>query len=703
MAEGFEAHWFGKYELLRLIGVGGMAEVFLARTSRAEGFEKVVVVKRLLPRLAKDQRFVDMFLGEAKTAAKLQHANIVQILALEVHEGRPFIVMEYVHGKDLFDLLRKSRQESATIPIDFGIYCVSEMLRGLAYAHQATGSDGKALNLIHRDVTPSNIFIAYDGDVKLGDFGVAQSTDNLQLGEVRGKFSYLAPEVILGKEVDQRSDLFSAGVVLWETLAQRRLFKGQNNNEVLDLICNKTPEPPSWHNPEVPKDLDEVAAKALARDVGERFQTAQEFEDTLTEWLFSRKIRWTRRRIAEVMRERYLDESKPLVLPPPSVPSVMGALVEKGDFERSNSGVLVGVLVGKPSEPTPAVPPGTPISQINNLWAESIESHVIDVDESELQRQVVAAEFKRSEQLMVYQAGAPGPVSMPLEQVLPLLTEQPQNVLGLGVVGDWRLRRDELARLLYWDTLSNPPQLPIQPSNEGLFEQISLTRLIYEVTVRRMNGMVLIDQVRGSGYRIICLEGGYPTYVYSNQPKEGAPLLIHERQMLSSNMLYRGIVQVIGDRIPLEQALTQVAGPSNQQAVERTFSTIVRSRLYEAFYWTEGRYRIYADQPSPLRLSMRMPPLLGILVRAVRRALSTEELQNALYMKGLRMVVLAKGREPYLNALRLKTDEQAVVNAIDGKRSLPQIFNVVVKNDELLHAALATIYVLSETHLIELV
>jgi hypothetical protein len=292
---------------------------------------------------------------------------------------------------------------------------------------------------------------------------------------------------------------------------------------------------------------------------------------------------------------------------------------------------------------------------------------------------------------------------MPLEAVLPLLAEQPHNVVGLGVVGDWRLRRDELARLLFWDTLSNPPQLPMRPTNEGTFEQISLTRLIYEVTVRRMSGLVLVDQVRGPGYRIICLESGYPVYVFSNRPQDGAPALIHERQMLSGNMLYRGIVQVIGDRIPLEQALTQVAGPANQQAVERTFSTIVRSRLYEPFYWTEGRYRIYSDYPSPLKLSMRMPPLLGILVRAVRRALGVEDLQNALYMKGLRMVVMAKGREPYLNALRLKTDEQAVVNAIDGKRSLPQIFNTVAKNDELLHAALATIYVLAETHLIELV
>ncbi|MBN2361016.1 MAG: serine/threonine protein kinase [Deltaproteobacteria bacterium] len=703
MADEFEAHWFGKYELLRLIGVGGMAEVFLARTSRAEGFEKVVVVKRLLPRLAKDQRFVDMFLGEAKVAAKLQHANVVQILALEVHEGRPFIVMEYVHGKDLFDLLRKIKKESATLPIDFGIYCLSEMLRGLGYAHQAVGSDGKQLNLIHRDVTPSNIFISYDGDVKLGDFGVAQSTDKLQAGEVRGKFSYLAPEVIQGKDVDQRSDLFSAGVVLWETLAQRRLFKGQNNNEVLDQICNKTPEPPSWHNPGVPKDLDEIAAKALERDRSERFQSAQEFEDALTEWLFEHKVRWTRRRIAEVMKQHYPEESTPLVLPPPSVPSVMGALVEKNDFERSDSGVLVGSLVADKSEPTPAVPPGTPVSQVTNPWAESLESHVIEIDEAELQRQVLAAEFQRSEQLIVYQAGAAGPVSMPLDQVLQLLSEQPQNVVGLGVVGDWRLRRDELARLLYWDTLSNPPQLPMRPTNEGVFEQISLTRLIYEITVRRMSGMVLIDQARGSGYRIICLEGGYPIYIYSNRPQDGAPLLIYKRQMLSNAMLYRSIVQVIGDRIPIDQALIQVTGGVNQQAVERTFSTIVRSRLYEAFYWTEGRFRIYTDHASPLRLTMRVPPLLGILVRAVRRAWSTEELQNALYMKGLRMVVLAKGRDPYLKALRLKTDEQVVVEAIDGKCNLPQIFNRVAKNDEAMHAALATIYVLAETHLIELV
>jgi len=687
----FKAQWFGEYELVRPLGQGGMAEVFIARTSRAEGFEKVVVVKRMLTDLTKNQRFVDMFLSEARLAVQLRHGNIVQILALELHEGQPFIVMEYVHGKDLRQILKKAKQENNLLPIGFGIHCLAEMLAGLGHAHTASGSDGKPLNLVHRDVTPANIFLSYDGDVKLGDFGVALQAAELHSAELRGKLTYLAPEALENQPLDHRSDLFSAGIVLWETLALRSLFKGRNDGEILHQVKHRVPEPPSVHNAKVPRELDAITAKALSKQPAERFQSAHEFEDALTDWLYSIQSRWSRRRLAAEMRQRYPEECKPLLLPPPSLSPVMGALVE--------------------SEAVPELPPDLPPDESapglaaaamspDNPWPESIESLGDDIDAAGLQLQRVAAEFQQSERLLVYRPGPSAPISLSLNEVLPLLAEQPHNVAGLGVVGDWRLRREDLAPLLFWDSLAPPPQLPAQPATEGNFGHYSLTRLLYELSARRQTGVLLLEQVRGSGYRIVCFESGNPVYVASNRPQDGAPALIHERQLLANNLLYCGIVQVINDRIPLDQALLNVAGPANQQAVERTFSALVRNRLYEAFYWGDGHFRIYPDCGALLRLTTPVSPLPGMLVRAVKRALSPDELQSALYMKGLRRIELTRDQRDVGVVLGLKPAEQTVIAAIDGSCGVAQLMArlhcTTGEQEQLIQSVL---YVLHETRL----
>ncbi|MBN2360422.1 MAG: serine/threonine protein kinase, partial [Deltaproteobacteria bacterium] len=260
----FKPHWFGEYELLKPLGVGGMAEVYLARTVRSKGFQKIVVVKRLLPQYAPDPHYVQMFIQEAKLTVQLQHANIVQIFSLEEHAGQPFIAMEYVHGKDLLRVLGRAREKNADLPIEFSVHCIAEMLKGLGYAHNASGPHGP-LNLVHRDVTPSNIFISFEGDVKLGDFGVAHCVDSSQAKRVLGKLSYLAPEVIAGDRADARSDIYGAGVVLWETLALRPLFRANHEGELIMQILNRTPGPPSAHNARVPHDLDAIAARALAK------------------------------------------------------------------------------------------------------------------------------------------------------------------------------------------------------------------------------------------------------------------------------------------------------------------------------------------------------------------------------------------------------------------------------------------------------
>lgn len=698
MTESFRPHWFGDFELLKPLGAGGMAEVFLARTTGAQGFEKVVVVKRMLSRLIKDQRFVQMFIDEAKVAVFLQHANVVQILSLEEHRGRPFIVMEYVHGQDLYAVLRQTRRRRSELPADFVIHCVVEMLKGLGYAHTATGPDGRPLNLIHRDVTPSNVFVSFSGEVKLGDFGVAHSVGQVQSSEVRGKISYLAPEALRGQELDPRADLFGAGIVLWEALAQRRLFRGDNAKEVLDQIRKRVPEPPSAHNPRVPPDLDLITAKALEKDPDKRFQSAQEFEEALSDYLFVRRLRWTRQRIASVMQVQFPDQSAPLVLPPPTARAVQVFEREHVDMSDMTADEVRAALDGL--EEIPSQPPGSDISE--TTWPESIDEEptaVLGDEEKRLERDRFAAEL-----LLLHLDSQTQPEPADVEHCLELMTYHPGTVAGLGVVGEWYLSRDELAQLLYWDALRAWSEPNCTPVTEAPFATVSVTRLVYELTVRRTSGLVVFEDAHGTQRRGLYLEEGVPLYVSSTDPQDGAPVVLRKHGIIDASTLFHALVQVIGDRMFIDQSMVATKGVETTAEVEQVFSAMIRARMFAPFAWSGGRFRVYADVAPPIRPMAKSSSLLAVLVRAVRRMMTLEELQVALQMRGQRAVVLAEGREAHIAALRLKDDELPVIQAIDGGSTLPKVLERADAESSLdaLHKALSVLYVLGETRIAEL-
>ena len=221
---------FGKYELLEKIGAGGMAEIYRARARGVEGFEKILCVKKILPVYAKNRAFIEMLVAEAKLSSLLQHANVVQIYDLGQQEGLFYIVMEYVHGCDLLQLLTACTQRKERIPTELALFVISEVAKGLAYAHTATDRRGRPLNIIHRDVSPSNVLLSFDGDVKVVDFGVAradlESQEEDEGGKkssaLKGKLGYMSPELVTGGEIDHRSDIFALGIVLWEALTLRR-------------------------------------------------------------------------------------------------------------------------------------------------------------------------------------------------------------------------------------------------------------------------------------------------------------------------------------------------------------------------------------------------------------------------------------------------------------------------------------------------
>jgi len=263
---------FGSYILLRKIAMGGMAEIFRGKTVGAEGFEKDLVIKRILPHYTEDEDFVKMFIDEASIAAKLQHSNIVQIFDFNVVDGCYYIAMEYVEGNDLKNLIDASNKQEKPLTPAQCVWIVMEISKGLHHAH-IKSYKGKPLNIVHRDISPQNAMISFNGEIKLMDFGIAKAASRSTktvAGTVKGKCAYMSPEQARGKPLDGRSDLFGLAVVLWEMLTHKRLFLGNSDFVTLSNVLKQDAPAPSSINPDVPKELDEIVLKALAKDREER-------------------------------------------------------------------------------------------------------------------------------------------------------------------------------------------------------------------------------------------------------------------------------------------------------------------------------------------------------------------------------------------------------------------------------------------------
>jgi serine/threonine protein kinase len=301
---------FGKYQLLERLGRGGMAEVWKARITGPAGFSRIIVIKRILPQLAEDPAFVDMFVSEARLSARLNHANIVTVFELAMFEGEYYLAMEYVRGHDLMSVLRTHSPRGVPSP-GFGAYVLREVARGLGYAHALTDEAGNPLQLIHRDLSPSNLMIGFDGAVKLLDFGIAkalsEANDSLtQAGSLKGKLGYMSPEQVDGGDLDHRADLFSLGVLLHECLSGRRLFKGVHDMQTVAMVRQMKIAAPSTLNREVPPELDEICLKALARNPDERYQSGEELAAALDRVVH--QFDWGTERMVTLMRSLFPEE-----------------------------------------------------------------------------------------------------------------------------------------------------------------------------------------------------------------------------------------------------------------------------------------------------------------------------------------------------------------------------------------------------------
>ena len=279
---------FGSFQIVRHIGGGGMAQIYLAKTSGLAGFEKYLALKVINPDLADDNRFIDMLCDEAKLTVGLNHTNIAQVFDLGKVGNIYFISMEFVDGIDVLELVNGLHALGEKVPVVAAAYIAKEICAGLHYAHTRTDPAGNLQNIVHRDISPQNILVSRAGEVKVVDFGIAKAAGmnaKTQAGVIKGKVHYMAPEQAHGEAADCRADIFSSGIVLWEMLTSQMVYSGDNVRELVDKVRRADIRPPSTVRSDVPSSLDAIVARALARSKEQRYQTAYEFQVALTKFL----------------------------------------------------------------------------------------------------------------------------------------------------------------------------------------------------------------------------------------------------------------------------------------------------------------------------------------------------------------------------------------------------------------------------------
>ena len=301
-----------RYTITERLDQGGMAEVFRGVAEGIEGFKKSVAIKRILPNLTKNQKFVSMFLDEARLSLFLQHANIVAVFDIsKTADNAYFLVMEYVDGANLKALMERQKARGKRIDVGQAIYLMNECCKALNYAHNLEHPEtGQPLGIVHRDISPPNILLSKMGEVKLVDFGLAKANSQIEStdpGVVKGKFSYLSPEAASGLEVDARADVFAVGIILWEMFTGRRLFFGDTDYQTVELVRQARVPSIQALNPEIDAELESIVRKALARDPADRYQHAADLGEALVQYQFSKRLKVTARDIASLVRETQME------------------------------------------------------------------------------------------------------------------------------------------------------------------------------------------------------------------------------------------------------------------------------------------------------------------------------------------------------------------------------------------------------------
>lgn len=567
-----EPRKFGKYLLLDRIGTGGMAEIFRARQFGAAGFQKQLAVKKILQHLADSDEFVRMFIDEAKITVALQHANVVQIYDLGSVGREYFIAMEFIAGKDLLNLLIRCTQLRIRVPHKLAVFIIIEVLKGLEAAHNAVDGRGRPLEIIHRDVSPSNVLISYDGEVKIGDFGVARAAHRegkTRAGAMKGKLGYMSPEQVTGRPIDQRTDLFSAGIILYEMLAMNRMFAGESELETMMLVRDCDVAGAIERMPAgVPDGLKPVLNKALARNADDRYQTATAFLDALLDHLFHEKIRVSAQDMGRFMKsvfakeieEEQAEQAEVDAAVERALPELKKSAAPFPTVRRQATGELPRAAEWIPDSPAA----WTPRSRFRIRDAEGVIFGPVGVHTfvDIVQREGLNA----GEQISI-----DGSDWLPAESI-------PELVEGL----------EAMAR-----------EGKSEADFKGHFTRTDFPRLLYRYAVTKATGRMHLSS--GSKRKEIFWLKGRPEYVTSNLRSELLGEYLVERRVISRDRLNEALSRLseFGGRLGDALLALNLLTPHD---LFTALSAQVRSKVLEVFGWADGEYAFYRDERTTAQI-----------------------------------------------------------------------------------------------------
>ncbi|MCK6549450.1 serine/threonine protein kinase [Myxococcota bacterium] len=654
----------GRYELLDRIGIGGMAEVFRARLPGPSGFEKIVVIKRILPRQADDPNAVQMFVEEAKLTAAANHDNITQVFELgQTDDGEYFIVLEHVDGTDLAQLLHTATAHDLRIPVWLTLHVYAEVLEALSFLHALKDARGRPMSIVHRDVTPSNVLLSKLGKVKLSDFGIAHflgKTSTTVAGQLKGKLQYMAPEQLENRPLDHRADLFSVAVGLWECLAQRPLFPGRDP-EVMLAICEGRRPRLGDVITDVPPELDLVLARALSIARDDRYATAAELQGHLLAVL--ERLRPGLRRadvrtaIAKLLAPRRDDTAARTV--DEDDEDVTAAMrdelrlhLARGSDTRPDDDREV---IGVPTLPLRGAEPPAPVA--------SAAAPVVAA--------TVAPVAPRPR--FHVRSTSTAPVSVvEWPEALELLHAATIEGTEAALSHDGRrwCALDELSRLVGLELVSSTADAPSNVTVVGSLEQRSLVAAFTALTRERPTGTIAIARtspVDGTWYEIELVQGR-PTKVSTNVASMQLPALLVRERILDAERVASLLFTVLRDRRPLEQLVEEETKKKLSRA------RLMTARLEALFSWEGADYTFGVDYQAkgepPFARSLVAPSII-----AAERALTAEQLVARLGVRARVRLTPAPGLDAALSQLELEPRHAAITARLSAGRTVAELLD----------------------------
>jgi serine/threonine protein kinase len=669
---------FGKYSIIEKIGSGGMAEIYKAALKGLDGFEKILVIKKILPGYANNPSFIKMLVAEAKLSSLLHHPNIVQIYELGEEEKQYYVAMEYVHGKDLLKILSQCAKMKRAIPLEAVLYVVAEVAAALDYAHRATDLRGQPLGIIHRDVSPSNIICSYDGNVKIMDFGVAkaktQTGDKTRVGVLKGKIGYMSPEQVMGKELDNRSDLFSLGVILYECIVLKRLFLGKTDLETLLNIRDvRIEQKLEKYRELIPAPIEAIIRKALAKEPDQRYQTASELREALQDYLLENKLKFADKDLKSFMGELFTEDD----------PLIPETFLQEEDEEAQAPKAEQATQ----AEGTAAMGEGTRARVMGGLedtHPRTRSTATLDVANARFQVKGPNGEVF-------------GPVSFEnLMKMMKAGAISNEELISVDE-GSWREQRD-----LSVFQGAAPMAVPLEtkaPLYQGEFTRLTFPRLFFNIVKNRLNGRLLVK------YRVatknVFIKNNRVIHVTSNLKSELLGVSVLKRGIIGEKQLDEAVEYSREKGLKLGGALIALKYIRPYE-LSRLIELFTVEKVEEIFSWQKGEYRFYDGEFPPedvILISLDIPP---VMTQAVRRTLTPHDYTAYFKERIHKRVTRVTNSRIRLEELGFNPRESKLLAFAETSRTIGEALQTRVRGEEEVQAYFRALFLALEAGVITL-